>query len=52
MIKAHVSPAFGVNASQRNALCGRYPKFGNQPQNVSEEIFGNRDFGHLKCDHG
>jgi hypothetical protein len=54
MIKTHVSPGFGVNASQPDALRGHWtrwlPKFGNQPQNVAEQIPWDGDLGHLKRD--
>ena len=40
VIKTHVPPGFGVNASQPNVSRGRWirwrSKFGNQPQNVAD----------------
>ncbi len=54
MIKTHVFPGFGLNASQPNALRGHWirwrSKFGNQPQNVAEQIPWDGDLGHLKRD--
>jgi hypothetical protein len=54
MIKTHVSPGFGLNASQPNALRGHWirwrSKFGNQPQNVAEQIPWDGDLGHLERD--
>lgn len=51
-MKTHLSRGFGWNSLQSVGSCRHWirwrPQFGDQPQDVGEEVSRNSDFGHLE----